>query len=74
MLQILWFNKKKITNRLSIFIKTSAGKTLVVDLDPKWDIRDVKEIVATKTGIPPDDLKIILAGKELKNSTVIEVN
>lgn len=73
MLQLVWFGKKKITNCLSIYVKTSTGNTLAVDLDPKWDIRNVKEIVASKMGMSPDDIKIIFAGKELHNSTIIEV-
>lgn len=73
MLQIIWFGKRKISNSLSIYVKTNTGNTLAVDLDPKWDIRNVKEIVAPKMGISPDDIKIILAGKELHNSTIIEV-
>ncbi|XP_014211836.1 E3 ubiquitin-protein ligase parkin isoform X2 [Copidosoma floridanum] len=72
MLQLIWFGKKKIDNSLSIYVKTNTGNTLAVDLDPKWDIRNVKEIVAPKMGISPDDIKIIFAGKELHNSTVIE--
>lgn len=73
MLQIIWFGKRKISNSLSIYVKTNTGNTLAIDLDPKWDIRNVKEIVAPKMGISPDDIKIIFAGKELHNSTIIEV-
>lgn len=73
MLELIWFGKRKISNSLSIYVKTNTGNTLAVDLDPKWDIRNVKEIVAPKMGISPDDIKIIFAGKELHNSTIIEV-
>ncbi|XP_066583147.1 E3 ubiquitin-protein ligase parkin [Prorops nasuta] len=66
------FGKSKITNCLSIYIKTNTGNTLSVDLDPKWDIKNVKEIIATQMGTPPEEIKIIFAGKELHNSTVIE--
>lgn len=72
MLQLIWVGKRKISNSLSIYVKTNTG-TLAVDLDPKWDIRNVKEIVAPKMGISPEDIKIIFAGKELHNSTIIEV-
>lgn len=74
MLQIIWFGKRKVTNSLSIYVKTNTGNTLAVDLDPKWDIKNVKEVVGSQMGVPPEDLKIIFAGKELHNSTVIEVN
>lgn len=50
------------------------GSTLSVELDPKWDIKNLKEVVAPQMGIPPEDIKIIFAGKELHNSTIIEVS
>ncbi|XP_076680365.1 E3 ubiquitin-protein ligase parkin [Andrena cerasifolii] len=72
MLQLIWFGQKRITNSLSIYVKTNTGNTLAVDLDPKWHIKNVKEIVASQMGISPEDIKIIFAGKELHNSTIIE--
>lgn len=74
MLQLIWFSKRKITNSLSIYVKTNTGNTFAVDLDPKWDIKNVKEIVASQMGTSPEDIKIIFAGKELHNSTIIEVS
>ena len=73
MLELIWFGKRNISNSLSIYVKTNTGNTLSVDLDPKWDIKNVKEIVAPKMGISPEDIKIIFAGKELHNSTIISV-
>lgn len=55
-------------------MKTNTGNTFPVDLDPKWDIKNVKEVVAFQMGISPEDIKIIFAGKELHNSTIIEVS
>lgn len=74
MLQLLWFGKRKISNSLSVYIKTNTGSTLSVELDPKWDIKNLKEIVAPQMGMAPEDIKIIFAGKELHNSTIIEVS
>lgn len=73
MFNLLSFGKKTITNSLSIYIKTNMGKTLSLDVDPKWHIRNVKELVAQKLELLPDEVKIIFAGKELCDSTVIEV-
>lgn len=73
MLQLFWFGKKTITNTLNIYIKTNTGNTLSVDLDPQWDIRNVKEIVAPKLGLAPTEVKIIFAGKELSDTTTIAV-
>jgi parkin len=44
-----------------------------VDLDPKWYIKNVKELVATRLGLSPEEVKIIFAGKELHDLIVIEV-
>lgn len=73
MLQLFWFGKRKVANSLNIYIKTNTGNTLSVELDPKWDIKNLKEIVAPRMGIAPENIKIIFAGKELHNSTIIEV-
>ncbi|KAJ3653399.1 hypothetical protein Zmor_012653 [Zophobas morio] len=71
MLQFLSFSKKKIGNSLSIYIKTNTGNTLSVDLDPTWDIKNVKELVAPQLGLDPGEVKIIFAGKELGDSITI---
>ncbi|XP_018393958.1 PREDICTED: E3 ubiquitin-protein ligase parkin [Cyphomyrmex costatus] len=72
MLRLLWFGKQKMSNSLNIYIKTNTGNTLSVELDPKWDIKNLKEIVAPRMGIAPEDIKIIFAGKELHDSIIIE--
>lgn len=74
MLELFSFSKKKISNKLSIFIKTNNGKSITVDLDPKWDIEKVKEVVAPKLSMQPSEVKIIFAGKELEDSTKISVS
>lgn len=74
MLELFSFGRKKISNKLSIFIKTTNGKSLSVELDPKWDIEKVKELVAPQLGMQPDEVKIIFAGKELEDSTTISVS
>lgn len=74
MLELFSFGKKKIKNKLSIFIKTTNGKSLSVELDPLWDIKEVKQFVAPQLGLLPDEVKIIFAGKELEDSTTISVS
>lgn len=73
MLQFLSIGKKTITNTLSIYVKTNTGSTLSVELDPKWDIKNVKEFVGPQLGIQPEEMKIIFAGKELSDNTILEV-
>lgn len=73
MLNLFSFGTRTIKNTLNIYIKTNTGKSVSVDLDPKMDIKNVKEIVAPKLGLQPQEVKIIFAGKELLDSTIIEV-
>lgn len=68
------FGHAKIKNTLSIYVKSNTGSTISVDLDPKWDIKNVKEIVAPQLGLEPEDVKIIFAGKELLDSTILGVS
>lgn len=74
MLELLSLSKKTITNSLNIYIKSNTGSTLSVSLDPKWDIKNVKEVIAPKLGLSPEEVKIIFAGKELEDSIIIEVS
>lgn len=74
MLQFLSLGKKTITNSLSIYVKTNTGNTLSVELNPKWDIKNVKEFVGPQLGLQPNEMKIIFAGKELSDNTILEVS
>lgn len=71
MLAIFSFGRKKLSNTLSIYVKTNTGNTLSVDLEPHMDIKNVKEMVAPQLGLAPDELKIIFAGKELSDTITI---
>ncbi|XP_050303446.1 E3 ubiquitin-protein ligase parkin [Anthonomus grandis grandis] len=72
MLQLLVSKKHVIHNLLSIYIKTTSGNTLCIDIDPKCDISHIKKIVAPQIGLQPDEVKVIFAGKELGDDIIIE--
>lgn len=74
MFEFFSFPKRSaISNGLGVFVKTTTGSTVYVELDPRWDIKEVKEIVAKKLGIDSGELKIIFAGKELQENVTIKV-
>lgn len=73
-LQLFFPASIKMSNSINIFVKSNEGSTLPVELDPKWDIRNLKERVAPQLGLTAEDIKIIFAGKELMDSIVLEVN
>ncbi|XP_063702938.1 E3 ubiquitin-protein ligase parkin [Culicoides brevitarsis] len=68
MIQLLSFGRKKIENSLFVYIKSNTGNTISVDLNPEWDIANVKEFIAPKLGMSPQEVKIIFAGKELADT------
>lgn len=73
MLRLLHFGRNALKDSLSIYVKFNCD-TLSVDLNPQWDIKDVKEFVAPQLGLQPNEVKIIFAGKELSDTTKIAVS
>ena len=55
-----------------LFVKTLTGKHISISFDPTDRVEDLKQSIYEKEGIPPDQIRMVFAGRQLEDGHTLQ--